>query len=84
LVYAEQAVSISTPLLVTVVSWLIALFVGFGLFAPRDAVVVVSMFISAASVSGAIFLIVEMYAPFSGLVQISSAPLRAAHAQLGR
>jgi len=84
LLYAQQAVSVSTPLLVIVVSWLIALFVGFGLFAPRDAVVVVSMFVSAASVSGAVFLIVEMYAPFSGLVQISSAPMRAALAQLGR
>jgi hypothetical protein len=84
LLYAQQAVSISTPILVTVVFWLIALFVGFGLLAPRDAVVVVSMFISAALVSGAILLIVEMYAPFSGLVQISSAPLRATHAQLGK
>jgi len=84
LLYAQQAVPISAPILVTLVFWLIALFVGFGLFGPRDAVVVVSMLISAASVSGAIFLIVEMYAPFSGLVQISSAPLRAALAQLGR
>jgi hypothetical protein len=84
LLYEQQADSISTPVLVTVVFWLIALFVSFGLFAQRDVVVVVSLFISAVSVSGAIFLIVEMYTPFSGLVQISRAPLRAAHAQLCR
>jgi hypothetical protein len=84
LLYAQQAVSISTPLLVTLVFWLIAIFVSFGLFAPRNAPVVVGMFISAASVSGAILMILEMYTPYSGLMQLSSAPLRAALTQLGR
>jgi hypothetical protein len=84
LLYEQQSVSMPTPMLVTVVFWLIALFVSFGVFAPRNAAVVFSMFISAAAVSGAILLILEMYAPFSGLIQISSAPLRAALAQLGR
>ena len=37
-----------------------------------------SLFISALSVSGAIFLILEMYGPYAGVIQISSAPLRAA------
>jgi hypothetical protein len=82
--YAQQAVSISMPLLVTLVFWLIAIFVSFGLFAPRNAAVIVCMFISAASVSGAILMILEMYAPYRGLMQLSSAPLRAALAQLGR
>ena len=82
--YAQQAVSISIPLLVTLVFWLIAIFVSFGLFAPRNAAVVVCMFISAASVSGAILMILEMYAPYRGLMQLSSAPLRVALAQLGR
>jgi membrane-bound ClpP family serine protease len=36
------------------------------------------------AVSGAIFLILEMYMPFTGLIQISSAPLRSALAHLGR
>jgi hypothetical protein len=84
LLYEQQAVSISMPLLVTLVFWLMALFVSFGLFAARNVAVVVSMFISAVAVSSAILLILEMYAPFSGLVQISSAPLRAALGQLGR
>jgi hypothetical protein len=82
--YARQAVSISVPLLVTLVFWLIAIFVSFGLFAPRNAAVIVCMFISAASVSGAILMILEMYAPYRGLMQLSSAPLRAALTQLGR
>ena len=45
---------------------------------------ITSMFASALSVSGAIFLMLEMYAPYAGLVQISNAPLRAALAQLGQ
>jgi len=36
------------------------------------------------SVSGAIFLILEMYTAFSGLIEISSAPLRAALMHLGQ
>ena len=82
--YAQQGVSISVPLLTTLVFWLVAIFVSFGLFAPRNAAVIVCMFISAASVSGAILMILEMYAPYRGLMQLSSAPLRAALAQLGR
>jgi hypothetical protein len=36
------------------------------------------------SVSGAIFLILEMYMPYAGSIQLSSAPLRAALAYLGQ
>jgi len=35
------------------------------------------------AVAAAIFLILEMYSPFKGLIQISSAPLRGALALLG-
>jgi hypothetical protein len=84
LLYEHQAVSISTPLLVTLVFWLVAIFVSFGLFAPKNPAVVVCMFISAMSVSGAILMILEMCAPYRGLMQISSAPMRAALGQLGR
>ena len=53
-------------------------------FAPFNPVAVAGLFAWALSVSGAIFLILEMYGPFSGLIQISSAPLRAALAHLGQ
>jgi hypothetical protein len=42
------------------------------------------LFISALAVAGAIFLILEMYHPHAGLIQVSDAPLRAALAQLGQ
>jgi HEPN domain-containing protein len=40
--------------------------------------------VSALSVSGAIFLILEMYAPYSGLIEVSKGPLRAALVHLGQ
>ena len=72
------------PLLVVLVLWLTVIFISFGLFAPFNGTVVASLFVSALSVSGAIFLILEMYTPYDGLIAVSSAPLRAALAQLGQ
>jgi hypothetical protein len=84
LMFAQQASSVSMPLLVVLVLWLTVIFISFGLFAPFNATVLSSLFVSALSVSGAVFLILEMYAPYSGLIQLSNAPLRAALAQLGQ
>ena len=84
LMYEQAITSVSMPLLVVLVLWLTVIFISFGLFAPFNATVVSSLLVSALSVSGAIFLILEMYGPYSGLIQISSAPLRAALAHLGQ
>jgi hypothetical protein len=84
LIYEQRASSVSMPLLVVLISWLTIIFVSFGLFAPFNATVLTSLFVSALSFSGAIFLILEMYTPYGGLIQISNAPLRAALAHLGR
>jgi hypothetical protein len=84
LMYEQNAVGVSLPLLVVLISWLAMIFTSFGLFAPRNGTVLVSLFVSALSVSGAILLILEMYTPYAGLIQISQAPLRAALAHLGQ
>ena len=80
----EQEVGLLVRVFATYALWLTMIFVSFGLFAPFNATVVSSLFVSALSVSGAIFLILEMYSPYDGLIQISSAPLRAALAHLGQ
>jgi hypothetical protein len=46
--------------------------------------VVATLFVCALSVSGAIFLILEMYSPFSGVIRVSSDPLRTALSHLGK
>jgi hypothetical protein len=84
LMYEQGAGSVSEPMLVILVFWLTAIFISFGVTAPRNATVATALFVSALSVSGAIFLIMEMYTPFSGLIQISSAPLHFALAHLGQ
>ena len=76
--------SIPMPFLAVLLFWLTITFTSFGLFAPFNATVVGSLFVAALSVSGAIFLIFEMYSPYTGVIQVSSAPLRAALALLGQ
>jgi hypothetical protein len=84
LLFAQSGSSIATPFLVVVVFWLSMLFVSFGLFAPRNATAIVTLLASAMSVAGALFLILELDHPFSGVIQISSAPLRNALLVLGK
>jgi hypothetical protein len=84
LMFEQRVSSVSMPLVILLVVWLTIIFTSFGLFAPKNVVVVASFFVSALSVASAVFLIMEMYSPFSGLIQISSAPLKAAIEHLGK
>jgi len=84
LLFAHSGSSISTPFLVVVVFWLTVLFVSFGLFAPRNPTAIVVLLVAAISVAGALYLILDLDHPFSGLMQISSAPLRNALSVLGQ
>jgi len=82
---AEQGKnSMPTAFLVVLILWLAFMFGTFGLFAPRNATVLVTLFLCALSISAAIFLILELYSPFHGVIQLSSAPLRYALAHLGQ
>jgi hypothetical protein len=76
--------SIPMPFLVLLVFWVTIIFISFGLFAPRNATVIGALLLCALSVSGAIFLILELDRPFEGLIQISSAPLHNAAAHIGK
>jgi hypothetical protein len=84
LMYEQNGASLSLPLLVVLVFWFTITFIGFGLFAPPNATVIVALALCGLAVSGAILVALEMYTPFQGLVQISSTPLREALTQLGR
>ena len=79
---AQSVPSIATPLLVVVVTWLMLIFLGFSLIAPANATATLSLMVSALSVSGAIFLILELDQPFAGLMRISSEPMLRALSQL--
>jgi hypothetical protein len=76
--------SLPIPFLVVLAFWLFVLFASFGLFAPQNGTVIAVLIVCALSVAGAVFLIVDLDQPFEGLLQVSSASLRNALAQLGQ
>jgi hypothetical protein len=75
---------IPIPFLVVLLCWLTILHVSFGLLAPRSATAVTVLLISAISVAGAIFIILEMTHPLQGSIKASSAPMRRALEHLGQ
>jgi hypothetical protein len=84
LLFTQKGGSIPIPFLVVLVAWLALLLASFGLFAPRNAIAVVTLLLCALAIASALFLILELDQPFSGIMQVSSDPLRRALAQLGR
>jgi hypothetical protein len=84
LMQAESTRSISKPMLVVVVLWLVMIFFAFSLIAPPNATANFALIASALCAAGAIFLILELDQPFSGLMRISSEPMLNVLRQLGK
>jgi hypothetical protein len=80
---ARESSSIPKPFLVVLVFWLTALFVGFGLFAPRNPVAVAALCVCALTAATAVLLIVDMDQPLSGFIKLSVEPLRKAMGVIG-
>jgi hypothetical protein len=68
--------STAIPLMIVEITWATIIFASFGLLAPRNMMIIISLGICASAVSGGFFLIVELNTPFIGLFHASSAPLR--------
>jgi len=84
LLFEQTESSISLPMLIVLIAWLAIIFISAGLFAPPNATAIIALMLSALSVAGAIFLILELDSPFNGVIQISPEPMRNALAHLGR
>ncbi len=67
-----------TPFLVILIFWLTLIFASFSLFSRLNVTVFLALSLFGLSVSCAIFLILELSKPFSGLMMIASGPLRGA------
>ena len=80
---ARESSSIPKPFLVVLVFWLTALFVGFGLFAPRNVVAVASLCVCALTAATAVLLILDMDQPLGGFMKLSLEPLRNAMSVIG-
>ena len=68
--------TVSSPLIILMVFWLAMIFGVFGLTSPRNRVVYVALLMCGVSVSSAIYLILDLDKPLSGLITVSSAPMR--------
>jgi hypothetical protein len=84
LLVSRALVGVSTPLLVIVVGWLFIILFGFSMLAPRNSLATSALLTAAVAVSGAILLLLEYYAPFDGLIRISSQPMVAAISGIAR
>jgi len=75
LLFVEANNSIPGPFLAVLVFWLIIIFASFSLFSDMNATVLISLCTFALSASAAIYLILELNDPFTGLMSISNQPL---------
>jgi hypothetical protein len=83
-VLPEQHLDDASKDTIKLVTGLMAMFAGFGLFAPRHATAFVALAIGAAAVSTPIFLIEEMSRPLDGMIAVAGAPLRDMLTVLGK
>jgi hypothetical protein len=83
LIHEQASGGLPVPLFVVMLTWLTLLFLGFGLFARMNTMVIVATFFGAVSVAAAMFLILDMSRPYSGLTRVSIAPIQNALAQIG-
>jgi hypothetical protein len=83
LIDVQSLPSISQTMLVVVALWLVVLFFFFSLFAPPNATALLALLVSALSVAGAIFLILELDRPFTGLIRLPIEPLAESLSRLG-
>ena len=75
--------TIPAVFLVVLVLWLAIMFAGFGLVTSKNPTVIVTLFLCALSLAGAVLMIEELNRPLEGILKISSAPMRYALTHLG-
>ena len=76
LLFEQSGSGIPLPFLIVLIFWLSIIFMSFGLFSRFNLVSGSALLVFALSAAGALFLVLELSSPFTGLMQISSVPLR--------
>ena len=75
LLQAQAVSSVSKPLLIALMVWLVVIFFGFSLLAPANATSTLALIAGAFSVACAVLIILELDFPFAGIVRIPSDPM---------
>lgn len=80
---AQEGDHVPQPFVLILMTWLFLLFVGIGLFAPRNLVTVGALLVTALSIASAIALIDDLDASYQGFVVVSPQPMQRALAEIG-
>ncbi|HTV44026.1 MAG TPA: hypothetical protein VMF05_01810 [Stellaceae bacterium] len=80
----EAHSSISMPFYIVLSLWLVIVFASFGLSAPRNILSYITIFLGALSIALVIYVILDLDTPFTGVMMVSSQPMRDALAELSR
>lgn len=83
-VMQRREIPLPIPFLAIMIFWLAVLFASLGLLAPPNATNLAVLFLCAASVAGAVFLLVEMSHPTTGIMKVSPTPMLNAFRALSR
>lgn len=84
MVIEQSQTNLPRVFLVVLTFWLTVLFAQFSLLAPRNRTAMSALFICAISMSGAIFLILELNQPLEGAIKMSSTPLHKSLLLIGK
>jgi hypothetical protein len=76
--------AVSYPLILIVAGWATILFCGFGLMSKGHAMSLVCVFVGAVAVASAVYMILDLSSPYSGLFRASSEPLEQVLAVMGK
>ena len=74
--------SLSAPFFVVLVFWLVVIFLCFGLSAPFNHLSFMVTALSAVALASALFVIIDLYTPYTGIFTVSSEPMRQALADV--
>ncbi len=80
----EAHSSISMPFYIVLTLWLVIVFASFGLSAPRNILSYITILLGALSIASVIYVILDLDTPFTGILMVSSQPMRDALAELSR
>jgi hypothetical protein len=76
MLFTETESLIPIPFLAILAFWLVIVFASYSLFSPLNATLFACLSVFAFSAASAIFLVLELSRPFTGLMMLSSIPLR--------
>jgi hypothetical protein len=75
---------VSFPLVLTVVAWVVVLFLGYGVMSKGSATSVVGVLIGSFAIASAFLMILDLSSPYSGFFRASPAPLEQVLAVMGK